>query len=143
MRLLLVEDDNALGPQLQSSLKQAGFAVDLSVDGIDAEALGDIEPYDLVILDLGLPKKPGLAVLASWRSRGNRVPVVILTARGSWQEKVEGFKAGADDYIGKPFQIEELLDNLQLLQQGFERYNFSLHCIVRWLTLIKYFDNHQ
>lgn len=109
MRLLLVEDDITLGPQLQSSLKQAGFAVDLSVDGIDAEALGDIEPYDLVILDLGLPKKPGLAVLASWRSRGNRVPVVILTARGSWQEKVEGFKAGADDYIGKPFQIEELL----------------------------------
>jgi two-component system OmpR family response regulator len=109
MRLLLVEDDTALGPQLQSSLKQAGFAVDLSVDGVDAEALGDIEPYDLVILDLGLPKKPGLAVLANWRSRGNRVPVVILTARGSWQEKVEGFKAGADDYIGKPFQIEELL----------------------------------
>ncbi len=109
MRLLLVEDDITLGPQLQSSLKQAGFAVDLSVDGIDAEALGDIEPYDLVILDLGLPKKPGLAVLTSWRSRGNRVPVVILTARGSWQEKVEGFKAGADDYIGKPFQIEELL----------------------------------
>jgi two-component system OmpR family response regulator len=109
MRLLLVEDDITLGPELQSSLKQAGFAVDLSVDGIDAEALGDIEPYDLVILDLGLPKKPGLAVLASWRSRGNRVPVVILTARGSWQEKVEGFKAGADDYIGKPFQIEELL----------------------------------
>ncbi len=109
MRLLLVEDDSVLGPQLQSSLKQAGFAVDLSVDGVDAEALGDIEPYDLVILDLGLPKKPGLAVLTSWRSRGNRVPVVILTARGSWQEKVEGFKAGADDYIGKPFQIEELL----------------------------------
>jgi two-component system, OmpR family, response regulator len=109
MRLLLVEDDIALGPQLQSSLKQAGFAVDLSVDGVDAEALGDIEPYDLVILDLGLPKKPGLTVLANWRSRGNRVPVVILTARGSWQEKVEGFKAGADDYIGKPFQIEELL----------------------------------
>jgi two-component system OmpR family response regulator len=109
MRLLLVEDDISLGHQLQASLKQAGFAVDLSVDGVDAEALGDIEPYDLVILDLGLPKKPGLAVLASWRSRGNRVPVVILTARGSWQEKVEGFKAGADDYIGKPFQIEELL----------------------------------
>ena len=109
MRLLLVEDDITLGPQLQSSLKQAGFAVDLSVDGVDAEALGDIEPYDLVILDLGLPKKPGLVVLANWRSRGNRVPVVILTARGSWQEKVEGFKAGADDYIGKPFQIEELL----------------------------------
>jgi two-component system, OmpR family, response regulator len=109
MRLLLVEDDITLGPQLQYSLKQAGFAVDLSLDGVDAEALGDIEPYDLVVLDLGLPKKPGLTVLANWRSRGNRVPVVILTARGSWQEKVEGFKAGADDYIGKPFQFEELL----------------------------------
>ena len=109
MRLLLVEDDATLGPQLQSALQQAGYAVDLSVDGIDAEALGDIEPYDLVVLDLGLPKHPGLVVLSNWRSKGNRVPVVILTARGSWQEKVEGFKAGADDYIGKPFQIEELL----------------------------------
>ncbi|MEO7343550.1 MAG: response regulator transcription factor [Methylotenera sp.] len=109
MRLLLVEDDATLGPQLQSALQQAGYAVDLSVDGIDAEALGDIEPYDLVVLDLGLPKRPGLVVLSNWRSKGNRVPVVILTARGSWQEKVEGFKAGADDYIGKPFQIEELL----------------------------------
>lgn len=109
MRLLLVEDDPILGPQLQAALQRAGYAVDLSIDGADAEALGDIEPYDLVVLDLGLPKRPGLAVLASWRSRGNRVPVVILTARGSWQEKVEGFTAGADDYIGKPFQIEELL----------------------------------
>lgn len=109
MRLLLVEDDFALGSQLQSALKHAGFAVDLSADGVDAEALGDIEPYDVVILDLGLPKKSGLEVLANWRSRGNRVPVVILTARGSWQEKVEGFKAGADDYIGKPFHTEELL----------------------------------
>jgi two-component system OmpR family response regulator len=109
MRLLLAEDDPTLGPQLQSALKRAGFAVDLSIDGIDAEALGDIEPYDLIILDLGLPERPGLSVLGNWRSRGNRVPVVILTARGSWQEKVAGFKAGADDYIGKPFQIEELL----------------------------------
>lgn len=109
MRLLLVEDDASLGPQLQFALQKAGYAVDLSLDGLDAEALGDIEPYDLVILDLGLPKRPGLDVLANWRRRGNRVPVVILTARGSWQEKVEGFKVGADDYIGKPFQIEELL----------------------------------
>jgi len=98
-----------LGPQLQSSLKQAGYAVDLSTDGVDAEALGDIEPYDLIILDLGLPEKSGLVVLAGWRNRGNSVPVIILTARDSWNEKVEGFKAGADDYIGKPFRIEELL----------------------------------
>lgn len=109
MRILLVEDDPLLGPQIRSSLQSAGYAVDISVDGIDAEGLGDIEPYDLILLDLGLPKRPGLNVLANWRSRGNKVPVIILTARGSWQEKVEGFKAGADDYIGKPFQTEELL----------------------------------
>ena len=109
MRILLVEDDPALGPQLRSTLQYAGYAVDISVDGIDAEGLGDIEPYDLILLDLGLPKRPGLSVLTNWRSRGNKVPVIILTARGSWQEKVEGFKAGADDYIGKPFQTEELL----------------------------------
>lgn len=109
MRLLLIEDDAQLGAQLQSALQQAGYAVDLALDGIDGEALGDIEPYDLAILDLGLPKRPGMEVLANWRKRGNRLPVVILTARGSWQEKVEGFKAGADDYVGKPFQIEELL----------------------------------
>ncbi len=109
MRLLLVEDDVTLGPQLRTTLQQAGYAVDLSVDGVDAEALGDIEPYDLVILDLGLPQRSGLEVLANWRKRDNKVPVVVLTARGSWQEKVEGFKAGADDYIGKPFQVEELL----------------------------------
>ncbi|HEY8355564.1 MAG TPA: response regulator transcription factor [Methylophilaceae bacterium] len=109
MRLLLVEDDATLGPQLRATLQQAGYAVDLSTDGVDAEALGDIEPYDLVVLDLGLPKRSGLEVLSNWRKRGNKVPVVVLTARGSWQEKVEGFKAGADDYIGKPFQVEELL----------------------------------
>lgn len=109
MRLLLVEDDEALGSQVRGALQQAGYAVDLASDGVDAEGLGDIEPYDLVVLDLGLPKRPGLTVLANWRSRGNKVPVVVLTARGSWQEKVEGFKAGADDYIGKPFQIQELL----------------------------------
>lgn len=109
MRLLLVEDDPQLGPQLKTALQQAGYAVDLATDGIDAEALGDIEPYDLAVLDLGLPGRPGLTVLEHWRARNNRLPVVILTARGSWQEKVEGFKAGADDYVGKPFHTEELL----------------------------------
>jgi DNA-binding response OmpR family regulator len=109
MRILLVEDDVTLGAQLQQAMNKAGFSVDLSQDGIDAEALGDIEPYDLVVLDLGLPKKNGLEVLKSWRARHNQVPVVILTARGSWQEKVDGFKAGADDYVGKPFQFDELL----------------------------------
>lgn len=109
MRLLLVEDDRTLGPQLKSALEQAGYAVDLSTDGVDAEALGAIESYDLVVLDLGLPKRSGLEVLANWRARVSRVPVVILTARGSWQEKVEGLKAGADDYVAKPFRLEELL----------------------------------
>ncbi|MCB2428237.1 response regulator transcription factor [Methylophaga pinxianii] len=109
MRLLLVEDDVQMGPTLQNALSQAGYAVDLSVDGIDAEALGDIEPYDLIVLDLGLPKRSGLEVLQNWRNRNNHVPVVILTARGSWEEKVQGFKAGADDYVAKPFQTEELL----------------------------------
>ena len=109
MRLLLVEDDPTLGPQVQSALQRAGYAVDLAADGIDAEASGDIEPYDLIVLDLGLPGRSGLTVLENWRSRGNAVPVVVLTARDTWQEKIEGFKAGADDYVGKPFQIEELL----------------------------------
>ena len=109
MRLLLVEDDATLGPQLRAALERSGYAVDLCVDGVDAEALGDIEPYDLILLDLGLPGRPGLEVLSNWRARDNVTPVVVLTARGSWQEKVEGFKAGADDYVGKPFQFEELL----------------------------------
>lgn len=109
MRLLLVEDDPTLGPKLQTALNKAGYATDLSTDGIDAEALGDIEPYDLIVLDLGLPGQPGLMVLQKWRSRDNATPVIILTARDGWEDKVSGFKAGADDYLAKPFQIEELL----------------------------------
>lgn len=109
MRLLLVEDDPLAGPALQQALSQAGYAVDLAIDGLDAEALGDIEPYDIAVLDLGLPQRSGLEVLKNWRQRANALPVVILTARGSWEEKVAGFKAGADDYVAKPFQTEELL----------------------------------
>ena len=109
MRLLLVEDDPGLGPRLQSALNKAGYATDLSVDGIDAEAMGDIEPYDLIVLDLGLPGQSGLDVLAKWRERDNATPVIILTARDAWEDKVQGFKAGADDYLAKPFQTEELL----------------------------------
>lgn len=113
MRLLLIEDDPQTGPQLRRSLTDAGYAVDLATDGLDGEALGDIEPYDLIILDLGLPGRPGTEVLQNWRSRQNQIPVVILTARDDWQEKVAGFKAGADDYVAKPFQIEELLARIQ------------------------------
>lgn len=109
MRLLLVEDDTALGTHLRLALQKAGFSVDIANNGLDAEALGEIEPYDLIILDLGLPKKSGLEVLNSWRRRGHLVPVIVLTARDSWQEKVAGFKAGADDYVAKPFQWDELL----------------------------------
>jgi len=109
MRLLLAEDDIELGPQLQSALQRAGYAADLAIDGIEAQAMGELEPYDLIVLDLGLPKRPGLEVLGNWRSRQLHTPVIILTARAGWQEKVAGFNAGADDYLGKPFQIEELL----------------------------------
>jgi two-component system OmpR family response regulator len=109
MRLLLIEDDTTIGPQLQNALQRAGYATDLATDGIAAETQAELEPYDLIILDLGLPKRPGLEVLANLRHRGCETPIIILTARGSWQDKVTGFEAGADDYIGKPFQIEELL----------------------------------
>lgn len=109
MRLLLAEDDPSLGPRLKTDLVHAGFAVDLVNNGLDAEHLGHNEPYDLVILDLGLPQKSGLEILSTWRARNNNVPVIILTARDAWHERVSGFKAGADDYLGKPFHGEELL----------------------------------
>lgn len=113
MRLLLVEDDPGLGPRLQTALNSAGYATDLSVDGIDAEAMGDIEPYDLVVLDLGLPGQSGLDVLNHWRQHDNATPVIILTARDGWEDKVAGFRAGADDYLAKPFQTEELLVRIE------------------------------
>lgn len=109
MRLLLVEDDTVLGETLQKQLDKAGYATDWIRDGLEAQAMGEIEPYDLAILDLGLPGRPGLQVLQHWRSKGVLLPVLVLTARGTWQEKVEGFEAGADDYLQKPFIIEELL----------------------------------
>jgi two-component system, OmpR family, response regulator len=115
MRLLLVEDDAELVAHLKPALLQAGFAVDLADNGVDGEYLGDEEPYDAVVLDLGLPQRPGLEVLANWRSRDNKVPVLILTARDAWHERVDGFKYGADDYLGKPFHVEELLARLQAL----------------------------
>ncbi len=115
MRLLLVEDDKALVDRLLPALSRAGFAVDIADNGIDGEFLGDEEPYDLVVLDLGLPGRPGLEVLRGWRSRGNRVSVLILTARDAWFERVDGFKAGADDYLGKPFHVEELVERIKAL----------------------------
>lgn len=113
MRTLVVEDDLALAQELQKRLRQEGYAVDLANNGIDAEFLGREETYDLVVLDLGLPGRPGLEVLQNWRKDHVNTPVIILTARDAWHEKVDGFKAGADDYIAKPFHIEELLARMQ------------------------------
>ncbi len=113
MRLLVVEDELDLGQQLKHDLAKAGFAVDLVDNGVDAEFMGDEEAYDLVVLDLGLPQRSGLEVLKNWRKHDNKVPVVILTARDAWHEKVDGFKAGADDYLAKPFHVEELLARMK------------------------------
>lgn len=115
MRLLLVEDDTELSQRLKTSLKHEGYSVDLAVDGVDGQSLGEVEPYDAIILDLGLPKRPGLEVLANWRAAHIATPVLVLTARDAWHERVDGFKAGADDYLGKPFHVEELLVRLQSL----------------------------
>jgi DNA-binding response OmpR family regulator len=109
MRLLLVEDDERVAVPLARVLSQAGYAVDRVADGVEAEYLGREEPYDVIVLDLGLPSRSGLEVLRNWRARGVATPVIVLTARGAWHERVEGFQAGADDYVPKPFHDEELL----------------------------------
>lgn len=109
MRLLLIEDNHDLVRILKKDLEKAGFSVDVAYDGIDGEHLGNDGVYELVILDLGLPKRNGIDVLQNWRAKRNTVPVLILTARDAWHEKVDGFKAGADDYLAKPFHTEELL----------------------------------
>ena len=115
MRILLVEDDPDLTRQLKASLSDAGYAVDHAPDGEEAQYLGENEPYDAVILDLGLPKVDGVTVLERWRKAGKSIPVLILTARAAWSEKVAGFDAGADDYLTKPFHTEELLARLRAL----------------------------
>ena len=115
MRLLVIEDDKDLNRQLVSALEQAGYAVDHAFDGEEGAYLGETEPYDAVILDLGLPKKDGLSVLDGWRKAGKRMPVLILTARDRWSDKVQGFDAGADDYVAKPFHMEEVLARLRAL----------------------------
>ncbi|KPK47675.1 MAG: transcriptional regulator [Acidithiobacillales bacterium SM23_46] len=115
MRLLVVEDEPALRGQLQSALRDAGYAIDTASDGEEALHLGKANPYDLVVLDLGLPKRDGVEVLRAWRAAERRFPVLILTARGRWQDKVEGLDAGADDYLVKPFQMEELLARTKAL----------------------------
>lgn len=115
MRLLIVEDHVPLADELTANLKRAGYAVDWLTDGRDALHQGAIEPYDLIILDLGLPGKPGLDVLQEWRAGGLTTPVLILTARSHWAERISGLKAGADDYLTKPFHVEELQLRIQAL----------------------------
>lgn len=113
MKLLVVEDDTGLAADLRERLNGMGYAVELASNGIDGEFLGDEEDFDGILLDLGLPGKSGLDVLRHWRARGNATPVVILTARDAWHERVDGLRAGADDYLGKPFHIEELQARLE------------------------------
>ena len=115
MRILLVEDDKDLQRLLRKSLADAGYVVDAALDGEEGHFLGDTEPYDAVVLDLGLPKMDGVTVLEKWRAAGRTMPVLILTARDRWSDKVEGFDAGADDYVSKPFHMEELLARLRAL----------------------------
>lgn len=115
MRLLLVEDDDRIAADISTVLTSAGYSVEAVSDGKDAWFLGDTEDYDLVVLDLGLPGMDGMSLLKKWRSNGRHMPVLVLTARGSWAERVEGIDAGADDYLPKPFQFEELLARVRAL----------------------------
>lgn len=115
MRLLIVEDDTDLATRLQGVLRQHGFAVDVCHNGVDGEFQGREFPYDAIVLDLGLPDRPGLEVLGHWRAGGLRTPILILTARDTWQQKVEGLQRGADDYLTKPFHEAELVARLQAL----------------------------
>ena len=115
MRILLVEDEPTLRAQLRQGLEDAGYAVDEADNGRDAHFLGDTETFDAVVLDLGLPVLDGLSVLKRWRDAGRAMPVLILTARDNWSEKVAGIDAGADDYLTKPFHMEELLARLRAL----------------------------
>jgi two-component system OmpR family response regulator len=129
MRVLVVEDEPDLRRQLVSALTDAGYAVDQAEDGEEGQYLGENEPYDAVVLDLGLPKIDGVSVLKAWRKQDKTMPVLILTARGRWSEKVEGFDAGADDYVAKPFHFEELLARLRaLLRRAAGHASSSIEC---------------
>jgi two-component system, OmpR family, response regulator len=115
MRLLLVEDEPTLSRQLRDMLEKAGYAVDAAQDGEEGHFLGSSENYDAIILDIGLPKLDGLKVLERWRKEGKTMPVLLLTARDSWSDKVAGLDSGADDYLAKPFKMEELQARLRAL----------------------------
>ena len=115
MRLLVVEDDRDINRQVVSALEEAGYVADKAFDGEEGGYLGESEPYDAIILDMGLPKADGVSVLQKWRRAGIKTPVIILTARDRWSDKVDGFDAGADDYVTKPFHMEELLARVRAL----------------------------
>ncbi len=115
MRVLVVEDDHDLSRQLGTALREAGYAVDTAFDGEEGHFLGDTEPYDAVVLDIGLPRLDGISVLERWRRDGRTMPVLLLTARDRWSDKVAGIDAGADDYVAKPFHMEEVLARLRAL----------------------------
>ncbi len=117
MRILLVEDDRDLGPAIARALREEHFAVDLAANGVDAAHLGETERFDVAVLDLGLPGRDGISVLRAWRDAGRDLPVLILTARDGWSDKVAGFKAGADDFLVKPFRVEELVMRLRALMR--------------------------
>jgi two-component system OmpR family response regulator len=129
MRLLVVEDDPDLNRQLVAALEEAGYVVDSAKDGEEGHFLGDTEPYDAVVLDLGLPEMDGVTVLEKWRRDGRIMPVLILTARDRWSDKVAGFDAGADDYVAKPFYMEEVLARLRaLLRRATGHASSELEC---------------
>jgi len=115
MRVLVVEDEPDLNRQLKQALEDSGYVVDTATDGEDGHFLGDTEPYDAVVLDVGLPKLDGISVLEAWRRDGRTMPVLLLTARDRWSDKVQGIDAGADDYVAKPFHMEEVLARLRAL----------------------------
>jgi two-component system OmpR family response regulator len=115
MRILVVEDDNNLNRQIKDALVDAAYAVDVAFDGEEGHFLGDTEPYDAVVLDIGLPQMDGLSVLENWRRDGKSMPVLLLTARDRWSDKVQGIDSGADDYLAKPFHMEELLARIRAL----------------------------
>lgn len=115
MRILIVEDDADLNRQLVQAFKEAGYVVDSARDGEEGHFLGDTEPYDVIVLDIGLPRLDGISVLERWRRDGRSMPVLILTARDRWSDKVQGIDAGADDYVAKPFHVEEVLARVRAL----------------------------
>ncbi len=129
MRILLVEDEPTLAEQLHEAMTAAGYVVDMANNGVDGHFLGDTEPFDAVVLDIGLPRMDGITVLKRWRAAGRTMPVLILTARDTWHEKVAGIDAGADDYLTKPFHMEELLARLRaLIRRAGGHANAELAC---------------